>query len=189
MRPGWRFRTRSTAGLLDRVDFIETVDTRDREANIASFAASGYDIIITVGAGMSEETLAVAGDFPALYFIGVQQSPEPELLPGQLRNVGVPRRTKRLPCGGSCGAHHAERTRGGGLRGRIHRFSPPDVRWIPQWRRVCESCILMWTCPTGRDRRSCCFAITIGARRRLRLALIGAQMWSSRWAKIQPMPP
>jgi basic membrane protein A len=69
-----------TAGHLDRVDFIETVDTRDREANIASFAASGYDIIITIGAGMREETLAVAGDFPALFFIGVQQSPEPELL-------------------------------------------------------------------------------------------------------------
>jgi len=69
-----------TAGLLDRVDFIETVDTRDREANIASFAASGYDIIITFGAGMKEETLAVAGDFPALYFIGVQQSPERQLV-------------------------------------------------------------------------------------------------------------
>lgn len=71
-----------SADLLDRADFIETIDTRDRELNIASFAASGYDIIITVGAGMTEETLAVAGGFPALYFIGVQQSPEAQLLPG-----------------------------------------------------------------------------------------------------------
>jgi basic membrane protein A len=71
-----------SAGLLDRADFIETVDTRDREANIAALAASGYDIIITVGAGMTEETLAVARDFPALYFVGLQQSPEPQRLPG-----------------------------------------------------------------------------------------------------------
>jgi basic membrane protein A len=70
-----------SVGLLDRVDFIETVDTRDREANIASFATSGYDIIITVGAGMSEETLAVARRSPALYFVGVQQYPETQLLP------------------------------------------------------------------------------------------------------------
>jgi basic membrane protein A len=70
-----------SAGLLNRVDFIETVDTRDREANIASFAASGYDIIITVGAGMIEETLAVAGASPALYFVGVQQAPELHVLP------------------------------------------------------------------------------------------------------------
>jgi basic membrane protein A len=70
------------ADLLDRVDFIETVDTRDREANIASLAATGYDIIITVGAGTTDETLAVARAFPVLYFIGVQQSPEPQLQPG-----------------------------------------------------------------------------------------------------------
>jgi basic membrane protein A len=71
-----------SASLLDRVDFIETVDTRDREANIVALAAGGYDIIITAGAGMMEETLAVAARFPALYFVGVQQYPELQRAPG-----------------------------------------------------------------------------------------------------------
>jgi basic membrane protein A len=71
-----------SSSLLDRVDFIETVDIRDREANIVALAASGYDIIITVGAGMIEETLAVAGHFPALYFVGLHQYPELQLTPG-----------------------------------------------------------------------------------------------------------
>ncbi|MFH1185479.1 MAG: BMP family ABC transporter substrate-binding protein [Chloroflexota bacterium] len=69
------------AGMIDRADFIETVDTRDREANITAFGEQGYDIIVTVGAGMADETIAVAQKYPDLRFIGVQQSPvvRPEL--------------------------------------------------------------------------------------------------------------
>jgi len=70
-----------SAGLLERVDLIETVDTRDRAANIAAFTNSGYDIIITVGAGITDETLSAAEATPSSYFIGVQQAPEGQTLP------------------------------------------------------------------------------------------------------------
>ena len=65
-----------SAGLLDRVDFIETVDTRDREANISAFGEDGYDIIVTVGQGIANETIAAAQKYPDLYFIGIQQMPD-----------------------------------------------------------------------------------------------------------------
>jgi basic membrane protein A len=61
-------------GLVARVDVIETVDIRDREANLEAFAADGYDFIVTVGEGISDETLAAANENPGLRFIGVQQS-------------------------------------------------------------------------------------------------------------------
>lgn len=58
---------------IDRVDFIETVDARDRAKNIEAFAENGYDVIITVGASISAETLAAAQKYPRLLFVGVEQ--------------------------------------------------------------------------------------------------------------------
>lgn len=68
------------AGLVDRVDYIETVDTRDRKANIATLAADGYDLIVTVGFSLSAETSAAAEKFPKISFIGVEQ-PQTSKLP------------------------------------------------------------------------------------------------------------
>ncbi len=59
--------------LLDRADFIETVDARDRKANIAALIADGYDVIVTTGYSMSKETAEAAGKHPKIYFIGVEQ--------------------------------------------------------------------------------------------------------------------
>jgi basic membrane protein A len=63
-------------GLVDRIDYIATVDSRDRAKNIATFAEDGYDVIITVGASISEETAAVAQKYPSIAFIGVEQPQE-----------------------------------------------------------------------------------------------------------------
>ncbi len=63
-------------GLLDRIDAIETVDPRDRAKNIATLASNGYDVILTVGAAISEETAAAAGQYPGTLFIGVEQPQE-----------------------------------------------------------------------------------------------------------------
>ena len=65
-----------SSGLLDRADAIETVDTRDRLANVSTFGEQGYDMIVTIGAGMTDETIAAAQLFGDLRFIAVQQSPE-----------------------------------------------------------------------------------------------------------------
>ena len=62
------------AGMIDRADFIETGDTRDRKANIAAFGDQGYDIIVTVGVGIADETIAAAQNYPDIRFIGVQQA-------------------------------------------------------------------------------------------------------------------
>lgn len=60
-------------GLIDRIDMIETVDSRDRADNIRVLAADGYDVIVTTGAGMADETTAAARNYPAILFIGVEQ--------------------------------------------------------------------------------------------------------------------
>lgn len=60
-------------GLVDRIDRIETIDSRDRTSNIETFAFDGYDVILTVGASISSETVAAAVKYPNLLFIGVEQ--------------------------------------------------------------------------------------------------------------------
>ncbi len=61
------------AKLANRVDYIHTVDTRDRLANIQALAVDGYDLIVTVGAAMGDATTKAAAEHPALQFIGIEQ--------------------------------------------------------------------------------------------------------------------
>ena len=63
----------------ERFDAIETVDVRDRAANIAALADDGYDVIVTVGAAMTDDTRAAALKYPKLAFIGVEQPQETNL--------------------------------------------------------------------------------------------------------------
>ena len=67
-------------GLADRIDYIETVDSRDREANIQTFINDGYDVIITVGSSLADETISAAKKNPKIKFIGVEQTQD-ETLP------------------------------------------------------------------------------------------------------------
>lgn len=55
------------------VDYIETQDPVDYANNIAEFAESGVDIIVTVGFGLGAATLEAAAAYPDVYFIGVDQ--------------------------------------------------------------------------------------------------------------------
>lgn len=66
------------AHIVDRIDAIETTDTRDQAANIAVLAADNYDVIVTVGASMSDATQSAAQQHPALSFIGVEQPGAPD---------------------------------------------------------------------------------------------------------------
>ncbi len=63
-------------GLIDKADFIETADARDRAKNIAVFADAGYDLIVTVGFAMGEPTRLAAVNWPGARFIGVDQPQE-----------------------------------------------------------------------------------------------------------------
>ena len=66
-------------GLADRIDYIETVDLRDREANIQVFINDGYDVIITVGSSLTNETITAAQKNPKIKFIGVEQTQDATL--------------------------------------------------------------------------------------------------------------
>ena len=71
-------------GVIDQISYIESVDTRDYEKNIAYFAQKGYDVIITTGAGLRDETLRAADLYPDAIFIGMNQPQEesrPNLIP------------------------------------------------------------------------------------------------------------
>lgn len=69
----WEGVQMAEAELDAKVDFIETQDAKDYEANIRLFAEDGYDVIVTVGFALGEATAAMAGEFPDVDFIGVDQ--------------------------------------------------------------------------------------------------------------------
>ena len=61
-------------GDVDHIDYIKSIDTRDYEKNIDYFAEKGYDVIITTGVGMRDETLRSADLYP---FDPAQGVPDP----------------------------------------------------------------------------------------------------------------
>ncbi|MBK7320039.1 BMP family ABC transporter substrate-binding protein [Candidatus Villigracilis affinis] len=67
-------------GLADQVEYIESVDARDYEKNIAYFAERGFDVIFTTGPGMDDETLRGADLYPDSVFVGISQ-PQAEVRP------------------------------------------------------------------------------------------------------------
>ena len=73
-----------SGGLADQVEYIESVDARDYEKNIAYFAERGFDVIFTTGPGMDDETLRGANLYPDSVFVGMNQSQtesRPNLIP------------------------------------------------------------------------------------------------------------
>jgi len=55
------------------VNYIETVDRRDHEKNIAVFGDAGYDVIVTSGSEFTDLTREAAALYPNTKFIGVDQ--------------------------------------------------------------------------------------------------------------------
>jgi basic membrane protein A len=60
-------------GAADWVQYIETIDAKDYDKNIAIFGDAGYDVIVTVGFNLTGATRAAAATYPDTYFIGVDQ--------------------------------------------------------------------------------------------------------------------
>ena len=61
-------------GVIDQIAYIESVDARDYEKNIAFFVNAGYDVIITSGIGLQNATLHSAYLYPASVFVGMNQA-------------------------------------------------------------------------------------------------------------------
>lgn len=55
------------------VDYVETIESKDYEKNIAYFADQNYDAIVTVGFALGEATILSARKYPDIKFIGVDQ--------------------------------------------------------------------------------------------------------------------
>ncbi len=62
-----------TNGDADWVQYIETVDSKDYDKNIATFADAGYNAIVTVGFNLTEATYAAAKKYANVKFIGIDQ--------------------------------------------------------------------------------------------------------------------
>lgn len=56
-----------------QIEFIETADATDYQANIALFGDNNYDVVVTVGFALGEATLQAAVDYPETDFVGVDQ--------------------------------------------------------------------------------------------------------------------
>lgn len=67
-------------GMIDKAESIETVDARDRAKNIQTFLEGDYDLVVTTGISMREETRLAAQQWTERFFIGVDQ-PAGETLP------------------------------------------------------------------------------------------------------------
>ena len=63
-----------TDGLVDWVQKIETVNSKDYNENIKVFANAGYDLIVTSSVQLGEATMAAAKAYPKILFIAVDQS-------------------------------------------------------------------------------------------------------------------
>jgi len=61
-------------GVVNQVAYIESVDARDYERNIAFFVNTGYDVIITSAVGLQNATLHSADLYPDSIFIGINQT-------------------------------------------------------------------------------------------------------------------
>ena len=59
--------------LADRVEYIESVDARDYEKNIAYFVNLGFDLILTSGISLADATLRTADLYPDSSFAGLSQ--------------------------------------------------------------------------------------------------------------------
>ena len=53
--------------------YVETKDAKDYASNIGLFADKSYDVIVTVGFAMGDATIAAAGEYPEIDFVGVDQ--------------------------------------------------------------------------------------------------------------------
>ena len=59
---------------ITEIKYIETVDPKDYAKNIAQFADAGYDVVVTVGFALTDETYKAAKRYPKTRFIGVEQT-------------------------------------------------------------------------------------------------------------------
>lgn len=112
--------------LADQIEYIESVDARDYEKNIAYFAEQGFDMIVTTHPTLRDETLHAADLFPDSVFVGMSQ-PQAESRPNL-----IPITFAEDQMGFAAGALAAQISQTGAV-GAICETSGMDAMW-----RYCE---------------------------------------------------
>ncbi len=69
----WEGAQEAAAALGVEANYIETEEAKDYENNIGLFVEDGANVIITVGFGLGDATIAAAQANPDIFFIGVDQ--------------------------------------------------------------------------------------------------------------------
>ena len=69
----WEGAQEAAAALGVEANYIETEEAKDYENNIGLFVDDGANVIITVGFGLGDATIAAAQANPDIFFIGVDQ--------------------------------------------------------------------------------------------------------------------
>lgn len=62
------------------VKYIETTDSKDYAKNISQFGDAKYDVIVTAGYALGEETVNSAAKYPNIKFIGIDQEQTKEVV-------------------------------------------------------------------------------------------------------------
>jgi basic membrane protein A len=73
----WEGVQKAKKDLNAEVKYVETTDPKDYAKNIEQFGGSNYNVIVTVGFGLGEATIAGAKKYSAIKFIGVDQFQAP----------------------------------------------------------------------------------------------------------------
>jgi len=69
---GLQAAQRDVPGITE-IKYIESIDPKDYDKNIAQFADAGYDVVVTVGFVLTDATYSAARRYPNTRFIGVDQ--------------------------------------------------------------------------------------------------------------------
>ena len=75
----WEGVKQAEKDLKANVQYIETTDAKDYAKNIGTFADAKYDVIVTVGFNLGEETTKAAKKYPDVKFVGLDQFQTEEL--------------------------------------------------------------------------------------------------------------
>ncbi len=75
----WEGAQEAASELGVEATYVETVESKDYENNIGLYVDDGANVIITVGFGLAEATIAAAKANPDIFFIGVDQFQAEEL--------------------------------------------------------------------------------------------------------------
>ena len=151
------------------------------------FGDAGYDIVVTVGASISDETAAAARRYPEAAFIGVEQAQQTEI--PNLAGLVFHEEQSGFLAGALADWRDSDRARGGRVRGEFHRFNAPVLRGVPGRCSLRRSDGAGDRCLSRGPKRIAVPRCRLGSGIGIGNAAMPVRMWSSRPVGRPQMPP